>query len=147
MRVALDHAAGYYIGTMQPPNRKRTNPRHLLVSAPPDGADLAAVAAKACYVGSVYHKDVPSFAGPVPRPRPDASICPRRLAWRKADIATWLQGAIRLGHCGAMWEGSFPRYVWHRAGAVVYEARLVNAFKGEYKGYPLEANERVRGLP
>jgi hypothetical protein len=132
---------------MRAPKRKRTNPKHLAVGIPPEDADLAAVADSVRYVGSVYHKDVPSFAGQVPRPRPDASVCPRHLAWRQAEIQAWLSTAIRHGHCGQLWEGGFPRYVWHREGAVTYEARLINPHDGEYKGYPLETDETVRGLP
>jgi len=98
-------------------------------------------------VGSVYHKDVPSFAGPVPRPRPHASICPRELAGQQRQIQVWLHGAIRQRQFGALWEGGFPRYVWHREGNLTYEARLVNHQAGEYKGYPLEADEKVQGLP
>ena len=113
----------------------------------PSTVNLPAVAARVTYVGSPYHKDAPSFAGRVPRPRPDASICPRHLASRRADIQKWLADSILLGYCGALWEGSFPRYVWHREGHVVYEARLIDSARGEYKGYPLEADEKVRGLP
>jgi hypothetical protein len=134
-------------GGMRAPNRKRVNPKHLAVATPPAGANLDAIGARARYVGSVYHKDAPSFAGQVPRPRPDASICPRHLARRQPDIQIWLRDAIRLGHCGALWEGDFPRYVWHREGPVTYEARLMSSNAGEYKGYPLEADESVRGLP
>lgn len=132
---------------MHAPKRRRVNPKHLVVGTPPQGVNLSAVANQVRYVGSVYHKDILSFAGQVPRPRPDASICPRHLAWRQADVLIWLQGAIRQGHCGSLWEGSFPRYVWHREGGVTYEARLMNSRSGEYKGYPLEADETVRGLP
>lgn len=50
--------------------------------------------------------------------------------------------AIELGNVGAPFEGSgFPRYVWCRQGDSVYEARLVNQELGQYKGYPLKAEE------
>lgn len=133
--------------SMRAPRRKRNNPKHLAVGAAPPDTVLAAVADRSRYVGSMYHKDIPSFAGQVPRPRPDASICPRHLAWRQADILVWLQNAIRVGNFGSFWEDGFPRYVWHREGAVTFEARLMSTQKGEYKGYPLEADEIVRGLP
>ena len=35
----------------------------------------------------------------------------------------------------------FPRYVWYKDGATVYEGRLVNREMGQYKGYPLEKSE------
>jgi hypothetical protein len=132
---------------MRAPKHKRANPKHLAIGAPPANVNLAAVAGRIQYIGSVYHKDLPSFAGSVPRHRPDASICPRRLAWLQVDIQEWLREAVRHGHCSALWEGDFPRYVWHRDGSTTYEARLINSQTGEYKGYPLESDEHVRGLP
>ena len=35
----------------------------------------------------------------------------------------------------------FPRYAWYKHGETVYEGRLVNSGRGEYKGYPLERSE------
>jgi hypothetical protein len=43
---------------------------------------------------------------------------------------------------GGQWEQGFPRYVWFKENATTcYEARLTNAGKGEYKGYPLAKDE------
>jgi hypothetical protein len=120
--------------------------KHLALGSAPPGTNLGDVAGKVGYVGSVYHKDIPSFAGSVPRARPDASICPRHLASRLVELQGWLRNAVLRGHFGEFWENGFPRYVWHREGAIIYEARLMNAQSGEYKGYPLEADELVRGL-
>lgn len=131
---------------MRAPKHRRTNPKHLSVGKPPEGVSLEEVADKIRYVGSAYHKDIPSFAGPVPRARPDASICPRDLAVRQAELQEWLRAAVLRGDFSAFWENGFPRYVWRREGPITYEARLINARSGEYKGYPLEADERVRGL-
>jgi hypothetical protein len=99
------------------------------------------------YVGSPNHKDEPSFAGKVAHPVPDRSVCPRAINRRQDDIQHWLRAAIQHGHTGGVWEGEgkFPRYVWHREGDTIYEGRhIVN---GQYKGYPLEPGEEVRGLP
>lgn len=111
----------------------------------PDGTDLASLARLARYVGSPEHKDTPSFAGH-PRPRADATICDRSFIDRQKEIATWLRAALKRGAVGAPWEGAFPRYVWYRHGDTVYEGRLVNQEKGEYKGYALGADELPRGL-
>ncbi|MGH3871921.1 MAG: hypothetical protein ACRDSR_10480 [Pseudonocardiaceae bacterium] len=92
------------------------------------------------YVGSGEHKTYPSFAGP-PHPRADASKCDPRLA-DQDELTRWLRQAIRCGRTGGLWEGDFPRYVWHRVGQVWYEARLVNRELGQYKGYPLSPDER-----
>jgi len=50
------------------------------------------------------------------------------------------------GQCGQLWESDFPRYAWCQHGGVTYEARLSNPELGQYKGYPLEADEHVEGL-
>lgn len=110
----------------------------------PEGVDLEALAARASYVGSSEHKSYPSFAGP-PKLRSDASKCDPKLADAE-EITGWLRTAIRTGFIGAPWEGDFPRYAWHRLDQVVYEARLVNQELGQYKGYPLRADELPEGL-
>jgi hypothetical protein len=94
----------------------------------------------------VEHKDRPSFAGQ-PRPRADASICDPALAKNPDELTRWLRVAIRNGYVGAPWEGRFPRYAWYRRRGVVFEARLVNQEAGQYKGYPLDADDVPEGLP
>jgi len=98
------------------------------------------------YIGSVEHKDGPSPAGD-PRPRADASICPYRSAKDFVRANEWLKKALLAGDFGAMWEGDYPRYIWYRGeGREVYEARLVNRERGEYKGYPLEPDQFPKGI-
>lgn len=56
---------------------------------------------------------------------------------------------IGRGFTGGPWEGKspgFPRYVWYKDGATVYEGRLVNREMGQYKGYPLEESEWPSGF-
>lgn len=125
---------------MRAARRKRPRRRDLLV--PPD-TDLARVARQAEYVGSPEHKVAPGFAGP-PRLRADASCCPPEIDRHTARA--WLRSAIRRGATGAPWEGGFPRYVWYKARAVVFEGRLVNRGNGSYKGYPLHEDEWPEGL-
>jgi hypothetical protein len=129
---------------MKPPRFSRTNAKHREIGTLPDGIDIAEIAAQVRYVGSVNHKDLPSFAGIPPRPRPDASICPRYLARDQSRLQQWLVGAILSKNFGNLWDGTFPRYVWHRESTVVFEARHLG--QGQYKGYPLSENELVRGL-
>lgn len=105
----------------------------------PEGVDLDSVAARVNYVGSPEHKDMTTAAG-MPRPRADASICPRP-ANDMARATRWLRSAIRSGSTGDRWEGGFPRYVWHEHGGTVFEARLINSGDGTYKGYPLGDHE------
>lgn len=128
---------------MRATKRKRAQVRK--ISALP-GGDLEGAAHRARYVGSPEHKDSPSFAG-APRPRADASICDHNLAEDFDQIVAWLRSAILNGQVSDYWEGDFPRYVWHRNGDTVYEARLINRDAGWYKGYPLERSEWPDGLP
>ena len=102
---------------------------------------LVSLAASVSYVGSVEHKDTPSFAGHPPRPRPDATLCDRTFADRRDQLTKWLRTAIAKGVIGGPWEGEFPRYAWYMTADTVYEARLVNRTQGSYKGYGLLRDE------
>ena len=130
---------------MRRPKFQRGNPRVRRVQAPPDGVDLAEVAESCRDVGSPYHKDAKSFAGTPRGRRPSASMCPRELANSRDLVEEWLRDAVRAGQVGA-WDGGYPRYVWHREGGVVFEARQGSPGSGEYHGYPLEPSHQVRGL-
>lgn len=131
---------------MRTPSHKRTPPRRSFGPAP-DSVDLAAVAELVSYVGSPEHKDEVSFAGKSPRPRNDASICDRSLNGRLLDINRWLKEALKAGQFSGLWDQDrFPRYIWHREGDDVFEARLVNAGSGEYKGYKLNRDEWPEGI-
>jgi hypothetical protein len=123
---------------MKRPDRKRLQ-RHRKATPPP-GVDLGALAERVSYVGSAEHKGAPSFAGR-PAPRADASICDPSLNNQQEMVQSWLRTALKRGDCGSPWENGFPRYVWHRQGEALYEARLTNRQSGEYKGYPIGANE------
>ena len=121
---------------MRSPNRRRPRRRTRVV---PPGTDLDALAERARYTGSPEHKDMPTFAGG-PRPRGDASICPREH--NDAELVTgWLPSAMRAGSTGGPWEDGYPRYVWHREVDTIFEARLVNRGNGSHKGYPLTPDE------
>lgn len=115
-------AASLHNAWMRAPHRRR--PMRRLPGPVPSRIDLEDVVARVTYVGSGEHKTFPSFAGP-PHPRADASKCDPRLA-DQDELTGWLQQAIREGRTGGLWEGDFPRYVWHRVGQVPYEVRLVN---------------------
>lgn len=130
---------------MRRPSRRRDNPKARRVVPPPDGVDLVEAAESCRYVGSPYHKLGRSFAGTSGRRRPDAGICPRELNHRQDLMERWLRDAVEAGQVGA-WQRGFPRYVRHREGGVVFEARQGSPGSGEYHGYPLTPEQRVRGL-
>jgi hypothetical protein len=107
---------------------------------------LAGRADQARYVGSPEHEDRPSPASAAPRPRADASICPLSTAEDFARAQGWLREAIRMGRVHGPFENDWPRYAYHREGDTIYEGRLVNREKGEYKGYPIEPEELPPGI-
>lgn len=127
------------------PGHRRDNQKARRVMPIPEGVTLPEIAERCRYVGSPYHKDTPSFAGTTRAPRPDASICPREFAHARALAEGWLRAAVLVGRCGA-WEHGFPKYVWHREGDIIYEARQGSPGSGEYHGYPLEPWQTVRGF-
>lgn len=77
--------------------------------------------------------------------RPGASLCLPELANSRDLIEAWLRDAVRAGRTGA-WDGGYPRYVWHREGTVVFEARQGSPGSGAYHGYPLDPAQQVQGL-
>ena len=126
--------------------RRRNNRTVRRVETPPTGVDLEKVASSCSYIGSVYHKRNPSFAGRQPRPRPDASLCPSELSNSRKLVESWLQYAVASGNVGRFDEFGYPRLVWYRKGNTVYEARTGSKGSGEYHGYPLRRDEHVMGL-
>ena len=129
---------------MKRPTFQRDNPKARKVQPPPEGIDLEQVAESCRYDGSPYHKDRPGFAG-MPRHRPDATLCPPELANRREIIQQWLQDSVRAGRVGA-WDRGYPRFVWHREGEFVFEAKHNSPGSGRYHGYPLDPMQQVRGL-
>ena len=71
-------------------------------------------------------------------------------AWLPGDATYWQRGTYGYNVLYASSQeaktGELPRYVWHQEGDVAFEARLVNQGNGEYKGYPLNPDERPEGL-
>jgi len=117
---------------------------------------LAALAARANYVGSPHHKDIPTF-GLNPSPRkgamhvhyadqqgqdnPDCTICPRKWAGQQQRATDLLREAIQMGHISEDADAdTLPRRVWARDPddpGLVYEARQLSSPPNGYKAYPL----------
>ena len=125
--------------------RRRNNRKVRKVVTPPVGVNLEKVANSCRYVGSVYRKRNPSFAGS-PKPRPDAGICPSDLRDRRKLVESWLKNAVASGNVGRFDECGYPRIVWYREGNTIFEARTGAKGSGEYHGYPLQRDQVVRGL-
>lgn len=110
-----------------------------------DQGALADAAARTSYVGSIEHKTYPSPAGD-PRPRGDASKCPRLEEHRWPELTEALRGAIRTGCVSETFDPSgFPRYVWGRFEGQLYEARHLATPAGAYKAFPIELFELPDG--
>ena len=94
-------------------------------------SDRAVLASQAEYIGSLHHKDTPSFVGnrPAPRPgtksveeidlegieNPDCTICPRKWARRQQAATDLLRKAIKSGHISDDASAtSLPKRVWAR---------------------------------
>jgi hypothetical protein len=127
---------------MRTPSHRRPGRRVIDTTC---SADLPTLAESVTYVGSAEHKGYPSPAGP-PRLRADATRCDRQLHGDFALLTGWLREAVVAGHVGGPWDGRFPRYAWARRGEECFEARLVNAESGQYKGYQLLDAEAPKGL-
>ncbi|OJU74362.1 MAG: hypothetical protein BGO09_11090 [Bacteroidetes bacterium 47-18] len=130
---------------MRSPNRQRPLPNKLTKN--PNVKHLEAIKDKVSYVGSVEHKDAPSrlIEGKIPRPRPDASMCPRWI--NDLDLVNkWLKIAFEKGAVCDYFEGDFPRYVWFKYENTVFMGRLINKESGEYKGFPINQFEWPPGI-
>ena len=108
-----------------------------------DAERLGRTADRAAYCASDYHCRGAGGQPPRARAKP-ASICPRY--WPEQEGTAALRAAIRDGHVSEVWDDEFPRYVWHRDGSVLYEARHTSGPSGTYHAYPIEDAEAPRGL-
>jgi hypothetical protein len=100
---------------------------------------LVQAASQAKYESSPYHRNPKSGKIPVGRRYPAASKCHEKWDVKLAERA--LRQSICKGLVSDNWKGDFPRKVWYRDGAVVYEAVLSNHHQGTYHGYPLNSPE------
>lgn len=116
----------------RPPSRPRLQ-RKSLIQIDLEQRNVAA--AQATYTGSPEHK--------IPHARSDATRCPAVL---EGDLTNWLKQAIIAGKVGGLVEAGFPRYVWYQDGDRIFEGRLTNQMKGEYKGYPISREELPKEL-
>ena len=128
----------------------------------PQRADLSAderknLAARASYVGSAEHK-VKSWWGGLPEAKqlPDGKVirpkkprkqtttlCPLTSLEDRNRATQWVRSAIASGQY-RFYEGDqdFPKKVWHCADGRIWCGLCVNPSQGEYKGWPVEEQER-----
>ncbi|SRR5258708_1073344 len=122
-----------------PPHRGKQKQVHPSATA----VELARAAAACVYSGSPYHCRRSKGQPPVARAKP-ASICPR--PWSDEEATQALRAAMQRGSVSEAWEDGFPRYVWHRDGNILYEARHIRGPLGSFYAYPIENFQAPRGL-
>lgn len=147
---------------MLPARRGRTDERRRLrlkrpvqrpLERPRTQAERQALSARACYVGSAEHKASRWWGGmpgvqykdgrPARPKRQTTTICPL-VTERERDRATeWVRRAIETGQCKFM-EGDkdFPKHIWYEADGQGWFGFCINSAAGQYKGWPLEEDER-----
>lgn len=115
-------------------------------------SDLTALAERCEYVGSTEHKDQRSWLGlprPRRRPRDVATIRPLVTERDRAQATNWVRSAIVQGNFDRTgWRNGFPRKIWYRhSDGQVWYGSLTNQGAGtspvgQYKGWPLDEDER-----
>jgi hypothetical protein len=107
---------------------------------------LSALAERARYVGSAYHRPPGSKMGkPAGRAHPTAGKCDAK--WTFEDANRVLKDAIRNSFVSPDAREGFPQFAWHLDGGTLYEAVLSNQTLGEYHAYPLnDRREWPRGF-
>ena len=117
-------------------------------------SERSALAAGARYVGSGEHKikgwwgGLPAAkqmpGGAVGRARKQTTtVCPLTTRADQKLATGWVRSAIAAGRyrfCEA--DKKYPHKIWHRVDGQVWFGRCINSEAGDYKGWPIEEEER-----
>lgn len=135
---------------MVKPKRPQRAPQRAALSP----CEREALAARARYQGSSEHKDKKWWGG-LPRARqlPGGSIgrrgkqqttlCPLTTNEDRDRATEWVRQAIINGQYRFHEaDQEFPKKIWHRANGRIWFGLCVNPSSGEYKGWPIEEQER-----
>ena len=113
------------------------------------------LAARATYTGSPEHKGAAWWGGlpaardlgggRIGRPNKEVTMeCPLTSIKDQVRATTWVRNAIRAGQY-RYFEGSnsgFPNRVWYEAEGRIWVGYCINRTSGEYKGWPIDEDER-----
>ena len=124
------------------PARRSDNEKRRL-SAEPEAGEIRALRQNVRYRGSPKHKLYPHLYGlePFLGRRGDATLCDRDAGFRPEDMAALpgiIDRALRaglVGEHGILW--AIADNGW------IYEARITNAGRSEYHGYPVRSSEAI----
>ena len=121
-------------------------PRQTLIRQRTDD-ELAELGQRAVYLGSSEHKNQGWWGG-----LPEAG---NRAKWQTTTICLlttetariratgWVRSAITAGQCLFSQEDkNFPKWIWHEADGQIWMGYLVNDGLGQYKGWPIDEDER-----
>lgn len=131
---------------------KRPEQRPVRVLSKDERIELAS---RAVYIGSPEHKGTKWWGGlPAARDLGDGRIgrpnrevttkCPLTSAKDRDLATTWVQEAIKAGQY-RYFEGAdvgFPNRVWYEANCTIWIGWCINRTAGEYKGWPIDEDER-----
>jgi len=106
------------------------------------------------YGGSPEHK-IERWWGGLPEAYVDAdgvarrpgkaltTICPLITAAERDKATIWVRKALKAGQV-RFYEGDkdFPKRLWYRAEGQIWAGFLVNSGNGQYKGWPIDEEER-----
>lgn len=110
----------------------------------------------ACYVGSEEHKSHRWWGG-IPAAFVDedgsasragkqqTTICPLTKDADRVRATVWVQAALVAGQAH-FYEGDkdFPKHIWYQDQAgQIWFGFCINSVLGQYKGWPIEEDERV----
>ena len=129
-------------------------PRRIPVRPELTDSQRRALAERAVYVGSHEHKDERWWGG-LPearqlrggrvgrRGKQTTTICPLTSDEDRTRATSWLRGAIRAGQYRFVEsDQDFPKKVWCRERGQLWFGLCINTKSGEYKGWPIEEDER-----
>lgn len=117
-------------------------------------AERQILAARASYVGSKEHKAKRWWGGlpgirygsegkPVREKREKTTICDLVADADRARATIWVRAAIESGQFRFL-EGDqdFPKHIWYQVDGRGWFGFCINSVSGQYKGWPLEEDER-----
>lgn len=113
-----------------------------------DRQRFAALAEQAVYGGSPAHKKNPGDFGLTPpsAPRAAKSLCDAAGIFGRREATRLLKEGLRRGLVSEQQDRGWPKAVWAVSEeGIALEARLDNAERGSYHGYPLPSSDPLAG--
>jgi len=154
LNLDLSRAEQTRFSTMKKPTPRALPPRasdndKRRLNQMPDQAAITRLLQTATYRGISRHKGNPRQFGLPPnnRPRGDETLCDVHANFQPADMATvptLLRRGLTAGLIGEVETQGIPTMIWTVADdGWIFEARITNAGRPDYHGYPVRASEAI----